>query len=197
MNKDIINIIIAGTGGQGVNSLYRVLLKLCATHDIYSKSALFKGGAQRHGTVHASIRLFRNFKPEYQWYSSQIMESGLDLLIGMEPWETVRYAKYIGPETVVISNTHRVPLFTERFQEKTPSDPLEIIEKWPNVKIIENFTKVAWENYKDCRMANYLMGKRAIELGLLPFDENDFIQTFLHLINMKKEMIQLLSEEIL
>jgi Pyruvate/2-oxoacid:ferredoxin oxidoreductase gamma subunit len=197
MNKDIINIIIAGTGGQGVNSLYRVLLKLCATHDMYSKSALFKGGAQRHGTVYASLRLFINFKPDYQWYSSQIKESGLDLLIGMEPWETVRYAKYIGHETVVISNTHKVPLFAERFQEKTPSDPLEIIEKWPNVKIIENFTKFAWENYKDCRMANYLMGKKAIELGLLPFTENDFIQTFLHQINMKKEMNQLLSEEIL
>lgn len=197
MNNKIINIIIAGTGGQGVNSLYRVFLSLCAKNNFYTKSALYKGGSQRHGSVHTTLRLFVGNNQDFQWFSSQIKENGLDLLIGLEPWETIRYNRYIGKETKIWSNTHVVPLFSERFRNMDTCNPLEILKSFGGQVKFENYSSKAMEIYKDFRMANYLIGKDIIQSGILPFKINEYINTFIEQLNLSKKIEKQILEEII
>jgi Pyruvate/2-oxoacid:ferredoxin oxidoreductase gamma subunit len=195
-DKDIVNILIAGTGGQGVNTLYRVILNLCLDHNLYSKSALFKGGAQRHGTVYASIRIFLKDDPGYRWYSSQVPPHGLDVLIGLEPWETLRFRQYMGKQTHTWTNTHEVPLFSQRFLQETPGDPLEMLKGFGDNIRYQDYTGLALQKYGDNRMANYLIGKDVMESGILPFAGQEFTNRFISDIKPEKRIENLIMEEI-
>jgi Pyruvate/2-oxoacid:ferredoxin oxidoreductase gamma subunit len=195
MTSDIINIIIAGIGGQGVNSLYRVLLRLCSEKNIYCKSSLFKGGAQRLGSIYATLRLFPDANTSYLWYSSQINVHELDILIGLEPWETLRYLPFTGRQTKIWSNTRITPLFVERFLEKKTEDPVEILKQLDNSKIMLDYTALAWQQYQDYRMMNYSMGKAVMEANLLPFTKNDFIRSFMDEIKLEKRIMNIVINE--
>lgn len=197
MSGKIINIIIAGTGGQGVNSLYRIILKLCERSGIYSKASLFKGGAQRHGSVHATLRLFTDSSHENQWYSSQIKEKCLDLLMGLEPWETLRYRKFISEKTLIWSNTMVVPLFSERFFCTLTTNPIELVMKLPGNVRMENYSQIALNRFNDQRMANYLIGLDAIESGILPFRKKCFIDEYIALIKPVRKIEGLIKKDIL
>ena len=195
VNKNIINILLAGTGGQGVNSLYTIILGLCQEHNLYSKSALFKGGAQRHGTVHAILRIFLRNEPGYQWYSSQVPPHGLDILLGLEPWETLRFRHFVGEQTQIWSNTCIVPLFVQRFLRESPCDPVEILRQYGNNIKLQNYSQQAFQKYGDKRMANYLIGKDVIESGKLPFSNSEFIFRFIKEIKPEKRIEKLILEE--
>ena len=197
MASKIINIIIAGTGGQGVSSLYRILLNLCDRNAIYSKGALFKGGAQRHGTVHATLRLFFDSDPEKQWYSSQIREKYLDLLIGLEPWETLRYSKFTSDKTLIRSNTMVVPLFSKRFLATSAANPVELLMRLPGNVRVENYSEMAYNKFNDQRMANYLIGIETIKSGILPFGKNGFIDEFIDIIKPARKIEDLIRKDIL
>jgi Pyruvate/2-oxoacid:ferredoxin oxidoreductase gamma subunit len=196
LKGNIINIIVSGTGGQGVNSLYKVLLNLCSKNAIYSKSALYKGGAQRHGTVYATIRLFTGDSQEYQWYSSQISEKSLDLIIGLEPWETLRFQRFFGQQSRIWVNTHMVPLFAERFVRQKSNDPIELIKQLDLPVKMGNYTQKAMEVYNDSRMANYLMAKDAVAAGHLPFSMEDFVAAFIQTIKPIDSIKKQLTEEL-
>lgn len=195
MISNIINIFITGIGGQGVNSLYRVFLRLCHEKNIYCKSSLFKGGAQRLGSVHATLRLFPGANPDYLWFSSQININELDILIGLEPWETLRYLPLTGPQTKIFSNTRIAPLFVERFLKEKTEDPVKILKQLDNSKILQDFTESAWKQYQDYRMVNFIMGKEVMEANLLPFSKNDFIRSFLEEINLVDYIRNLINSE--
>jgi Pyruvate/2-oxoacid:ferredoxin oxidoreductase gamma subunit len=196
LTSNIINIIIAGIGGQGVNSLYRVLVRLCAEKNIYCKSSLFKGGAQRLGSVHATLRLFPDDNTIYNWHSSQINVHELDLLIGLEPWETLRYLPFAGPQTKIWSNTRIAPLFIERFLKEKTEDPVGILKQLDNFKILEDYSALAWQQYQDHRMVNYLMGKAVMEANQLPFTKNDFIHAFMQEIKLEEHIRNILINEV-
>jgi len=197
VNNNIINLLIAGTGGQGVNSLYRIMLGLCQEHNLYSKSALFKGGAQRHGTVHATLRIFLRNEPGYQWYSSQVPPNGLDILLGLEPWETIRFRHFAGEHTQIWSNTSIVPLFAQRFLKESPGNPMEMLQRFGNNLRLQNYSQQAFQKYGDKRMANYLIGKDVIKSGILPFSNSEFMFRFIKEVKPEKKIEKLILEEII
>src|ERR1017187_2708718 len=110
------NIIIAGVGGQGVNTLTRIVCDICEQKGMKCQSSMFKGGAQRLGSIHSELRIFSDGNPYYNFYSSQIKIGDLDLLIGLEPWETLRYSHYFNQKTSIFMNTRISPLFFGRSQ---------------------------------------------------------------------------------
>ena len=77
----IYNIIIAGTGGQGVFTLSNVLRSLCAKSGYQCQGATFKGGAQRLGSIHSELRIIFKSDSNKSIFSSQIAKGSLNLLI--------------------------------------------------------------------------------------------------------------------
>ena len=104
LSKDPFNLIIAGVGGQGnlrlADIIGQALLKggyLVAIGDTL-------GGAQRGGSVASQIRISSETR-----YGPYIPEGQADIILGMEPIETLRVlTKYGSPATAVITSTRPI-----------------------------------------------------------------------------------------
>ena len=184
MHDEIINICITGQGGQGVNTLYRLILQMCAENNFYSKSYLLKGGAQRHGSVLAGIRIFINYREDYQWYSSQIGRGEANIIIGMDPIEALRQSKLVGKQTTLWVNDNSSPNYAERLGGPSTKDARTLFDKLKCSRSIKNYSAEAKERFGEVKMANFLILKDVIDSGLLPFDSEYYSKCF---VDMMKE----------
>ena len=166
-NARPLHLVIAGIGGQGVNALTQVFRELAEANGIYCTGAVFKGAAQRLGSVHSEMRLFMNGGDDCDMYSTNIPAGNLDLLLGLEPWEALRHQALFGPGTVIVANIRREPFFLERTGGFHAGDPMSIMDEL-NVRTIRgNYTEEALEAFGTTRMLNYLVGLRAIQARLI------------------------------
>jgi indolepyruvate ferredoxin oxidoreductase beta subunit len=100
--RNIINIAIAGVGGQGIILASDIISQaaLCAGHDV--KKNEVHGMAQRGGSVVSEIR----FGPKV--YSPIIPDGEVDVLVGMELLETLRSVHRLRPAGLVIADELRI-----------------------------------------------------------------------------------------
>ncbi len=92
-------IIVAGVGGQGAITLAQLILGAAWKEGYFVHQAEVHGMSQRGGSVNAHI-LFDNKEVS----SPVVMQGAGDLLIGMEPLETLRYLKLMNKEANVVSS---------------------------------------------------------------------------------------------
>jgi indolepyruvate ferredoxin oxidoreductase beta subunit len=98
-------ICIVGTGGQGVLTAARLLCDAFVEggHDVVSGQ--LHGMAQRGGAVQATVMVDSGISP-------MIGEGRADVVLGLEPVETVRALPLMSSRTVVLMNTAPVIPFT-------------------------------------------------------------------------------------
>ncbi len=192
-NKDQLNIIISGIGGQGVFSITQVVWNLCAKYNFKCQGATFKGGAQKAGSIYSEIRIFTKENSETNHFSNQIRKGTLDLIIGLEPWETLRYYEYFNPQTKAIVNTAKETFFIERLKKEKIGNPLETINGVLSTVRALDYTDMAKKEFNDIRMLNYLMLIEAINLGYLPFELEDAKSEFISIIKPNKVILTKLN----
>jgi indolepyruvate ferredoxin oxidoreductase beta subunit len=102
--KEPLNLVIAGVGGQG-NVLISRLIGQAMVDDGYKVTiGETFGASQRGGSVTSHVRISK----EHQ-YGPLIPEGQADLLLGLEPMETLRQLALCGsPRTYVITNTRPI-----------------------------------------------------------------------------------------
>jgi indolepyruvate ferredoxin oxidoreductase beta subunit len=96
LTKDPINVVVAGVGGQG-NVMVTLVLGNTLVHDGYFVTiGETYGASQRGGSVmsHLKISAEKQFSP-------LIPEGQADIVLGMEPVETLRILKSFGNQNVV------------------------------------------------------------------------------------------------
>lgn len=179
MKKRPFNMIIAGIGGQGVNTLTRVFIRLCERNHIQVQGSIHKGGAQQLGSVHSILRLFVQADTNYKNYSTQILAGDLDLILGLEPWETLRYARYFSPETRVIGNSRIVSIETERYQKRDFLDPNKQLAELDVALCLEDFSSAAERCFGTKKMLNFMLAQRSLLDKLMPFTIEEFSEVFL------------------
>ena len=182
------NLIIAGVGGQGVYSLTRIIWDLCRQYGIKNQGSVFKGGAQTLGSIHAQLRLFLKKNPNYAYYSAEIPQGELDLMIGLEPWETLRYHSYFGRRTKVVINEKITPLFIERYRPLEMSDPTGKVKELAAQVTAKNYTLAALETFDSIKMVNFLIGWDALSTPQLPFTPTDYTKAFMRQVSLKPEV---------
>ena len=97
MKKDII---LCGVGGQGILSIATIIGEAATKAGINLKQAEVHGMSQRGGDVQSNLRL--STEPIY---SDLISLGGADVVISMEPMESLRYLPYLAKNgTIVTSN---------------------------------------------------------------------------------------------
>lgn len=97
------NIVLAGVGGQGT-LLASEALGMAAVKDALNvRVSEIHGMAQRGGAVVTTVRIGDNV------LASTVLEGQADVLLGFEPFETVRNLKYVSGKTLVIMNTEKIP----------------------------------------------------------------------------------------
>ena len=98
MKKDII---LAGVGGQGILTIATIIGDAATTAGLNLKQAEVHGMSQRGGDVQSNLRLSTE-----AIHSDLIKQGAADLIISMEPMESLRYLPYLNKEGWVVTSSH-------------------------------------------------------------------------------------------
>jgi len=104
MKKDII---IAGVGGQGILSIATVIGVAAVNLGLYLKQAEVHGMSQRGGDVQSHLRL-----SDKEVMSDLIPFGKADMIISVEPMESLRYLPYLTKDGWIIANSKPFINFT-------------------------------------------------------------------------------------
>lgn len=97
MKKDII---LAGVGGQGILSIAAIIGYAAVESGLYLKQAEVHGMSQRGGDVQSNLRL--SDKP----IASDLIPQGkADMILSVEPMESLRYLPWLSTNGWVVTNT--------------------------------------------------------------------------------------------
>ena len=116
--NDITNILVCGIGGQGVMTAAEILAEaaMAEGHDV--KKTEVAGMAQRGGVVTSHLRFGRKV------LSPQIEPGTVQVLLGFEGAEALRWSHYLKPDGLALVNNARlVPPVVELGLFDYPDDP--------------------------------------------------------------------------
>jgi indolepyruvate ferredoxin oxidoreductase beta subunit len=92
------DVILAGVGGQGVLSIAAIIAKAAVARGLTVRQSEVHGMAQRGGAVLAHLRI-----ADGPIASDLVPSGGADLIISMEPVESLRYVDWLSPEGALVS----------------------------------------------------------------------------------------------
>jgi indolepyruvate ferredoxin oxidoreductase beta subunit len=95
-----LDIILAGVGGQGILSIATVLGYAAVESGLRLKQAEVHGMSQRGGDVQSHLRI-----SDREIYSDLIPEGDADIILSVEPMESLRYLPFLSPEGWLVTNT--------------------------------------------------------------------------------------------
>lgn len=117
------NIIIAGVGGQGILTIASIIDLAAMNLGLNLKQAEVHGMSQRGGAVESHLRISSK-----EIYSDLIPYGKADLILSIEPMESLRYIPFLSPEGVIV----------------TATEPYENIENYPDIdELLEIIKKSA------------------------------------------------------
>lgn len=114
-------LIIVAVGGQGNLLASKVLGEAALLADIPVRMSEIHGMAQRGGVVESAV-VFGDAE------STIISDGEADVLVGFEPSETLRALNRCNADTIVITNTAKLPPFTVSIGQGTYPDLNELQE---------------------------------------------------------------------
>ena len=107
-----VDIIIAGVGGQGILSIAAILGEAALSDNLFLKQAETHGMSQRGGAVYSHLRI-----SDKEIASDLIPSGSAELILSVEPMESLRYLPYLSPTGYLVTNT----------------TPFENIVNYPNI----------------------------------------------------------------
>lgn len=118
------DIILSGVGGQGILSIAATIGMAAVENNLYLKQAEVHGMSQRGGAVQSHLRI-----SEKEIASDLIPEGSADIIISVEPMESLRYLPWLKLDGWLITNT--TP-FVNISDYPDMKDLLSEIEKLPH-----------------------------------------------------------------
>ena len=151
------DIILSGVGGQGILSIAAVIGEAALKEGLYMKQAEVHGMSQRGGDVQSNMRL------SDQPIASDLIPKGhADLIISLEPMESLRYLPYLKEDGWLVTNSQpfvNIPNYPD--MEKVNEE----LDKLPH-KVILDVEAIAKE-VATARAANIVMlGAAAPFIGI-------------------------------
>ncbi len=95
-----LDIILAGVGGQGILSIATVIGYAAVGSGLNLKQAEVHGMSQRGGDVQSHLRI-----SDKTIYSDLVPEGEADIILSVEPMESLRYIPYLSPQGWLVTNT--------------------------------------------------------------------------------------------
>lgn len=94
------DIILAGVGGQGILSIAAIIGAAAIKKGLYLKQAETHGMSQRGGAVVSNLRL-----ADYPIASDLIPLAGAEVILSVEPMESLRYLPYLRKGGWLVTNS--------------------------------------------------------------------------------------------
>jgi indolepyruvate ferredoxin oxidoreductase beta subunit len=123
------DVILAGVGGQGVLSIAAIIAKAAAAEGLAVRQSEVHGMAQRGGAVLAHLRF-----ADAPIGGDLVPRGGADLIISMEPLESLRYVEWLSPLGALVTAAEpfvNIPNYPEL------NSVLAGIRGFPAAKIVE------------------------------------------------------------
>ncbi len=94
------DIILSGVGGQGILTIAAAIGMAALESELYLKQAEVHGMSQRGGSVHSNLRL-----SDKEIASDLIPYGQADLILSVEPMESLRYLPYLSENGWLVTNS--------------------------------------------------------------------------------------------
>ena len=95
------DIILAGVGGQGILSIAASIGMAALNNELYIKQAEVHGMSQRGGAVQSNLRI-----SDRPIASDLIPLGNADLILSVEPMESLRYIPYLSTDGWLVTNSN-------------------------------------------------------------------------------------------
>jgi indolepyruvate ferredoxin oxidoreductase beta subunit len=154
------DIILSGVGGQGILSIAATIGMAALENHLHLKQAEVHGMSQRGGAVQSHLRI-----SEKEIASDLIPLGKADLIISVEPMESLRYLPWLAESGWLITNTTpfvNIPDYPDM------KELLAEIDKLPN-KVAINADDIA-RQVKSLRSSNIVMLGAASPFLDLPYE---------------------------
>ena len=171
--KDPLNVIVTGVGGQGNVLISQLIGKALVKGGYHVTIGETYGASQRGGAVMSHLRVSRQ-----EQYGPFIPEGQADVILGLEPVETMRVlAQYGHPGVVVIANSR--PVYTMAVTTGLAAYPgteevARTLEELSSTAWLINATEIALELgasiLTNIVMAGALVGSQALPLRAEAFE---------------------------
>lgn len=115
------NAVLAGVGGQGILLAAEILGTAAIIEGLNVRVSEIHGMAQRGGAVVSNVRIGENV------FAPTVLDGQADVLLGFEPFETLRNLKFASEKTLVIMSNEKIP----------PPELTAKMMKYPSLKEIE------------------------------------------------------------
>ena len=97
------DIVLAGVGGQGVLSVAALIAAAARDDGLHVKQGEVHGMAQRGGAVQANLRI-----ADAPIHSDLIGRGSAEMILSMEPLESLRYLDYLAQDGTLVTSTDPV-----------------------------------------------------------------------------------------
>ncbi len=165
--QKIFNIVISGTGGQGLITLLQILADAALFEGYDVKTSELHGLSQRGGSVEAYVRFGKKV------FSPLVPLAGADLVLGLELLEGLRMIRYVNPKTIFLVNKYIFP-FTGGLPEEEVL--LKINSLIKNGKHIVPASKICQEELgAEVVSGIYLLGY-AVAKNLIPLKPDSILK---------------------
>ncbi|MCW8804975.1 MAG: indolepyruvate oxidoreductase subunit beta [Ignavibacteriaceae bacterium] len=154
------DIILSGVGGQGILSIAATIGMAALENHLHLKQAEVHGMSQRGGAVQSHLRI-----SEKEIASDLIPLGKADLIISVEPMESLRYLPWLAESGWLVTNTTpfvNIPDYPDM------KELLAEIDKLPN-KVAINADDIA-RQVKSLRSSNIVMLGAASPFLDLPYE---------------------------
>jgi len=171
MNEEIMNVLIAGVGGQGVLFVSEILCTACMDLGYDVKKSEVHGMAQRGGSVVSHVR----YGPKV--YSPLIERGTAHVLLALEELEALRWVDYLRPDGVVIVNGQQImPLPVAVGLEEYPRKIMAKLNRKAERVVVVDGVRIARQagNMRALNIA--LLGSLAVFLGFRHSDLREIIK---------------------
>jgi len=162
-----LDAVICGVGGQGTLLLSSVMSAAAAISGLKVVAGETHGQAQRGGTVSSHIRIREKEEP-----SPLVPLGSADLILSLERWESMRYARYLRQGgTVITASDKMIPVTASAGLTKYPTDQefSDFMKLVAGKGFLVDASAVATELGEPRVAHSVLLGVMAREVAL-PFD---------------------------
>ncbi|MGB9926894.1 MAG: indolepyruvate oxidoreductase subunit beta [Methanosarcina sp.] len=171
------DLLITGVGGQGAILASDIIGNAAVSAGLPIRAAETHGMAQRGGSVVNHIRIGEE-------YGSMIPKKGADLMLALEPMETIRYIDFLKDGGVIIVNTQPVlPVTVLSGLAKYP-DVEEILDVLSEKYIVKAFNADELAYDAGSRLAMNVAMVGAVS-GYLPIPKEILVESIKSLVPQK------------
>jgi len=170
--KDPLNVIVTGVGGQGNVLISQLIGKALVKGGYHVTIGETYGASQRGGAVMSHLRISRQ-----EQYGPLIAQGQADVILGLEPVETMRVlAQYGHPGVIVIANSR--PVYTMAVTTGAAEYPgteeiTRTLEELSSTAWVINATEIALEMGASI-LTNIIMTGALVGSGALPLSAEAF-----------------------